>query len=189
MRKKNLLAACLLSMQYYAYDAWYRVLCLGDCAKSQKKHKGKQKDSQRDTQHIVTQTHTCARELCMLVCAKICKLSVATFVLAVFWCRKRKKQAKTVRIHIIWAGDCGKQSAEKTSIRPVVQSVSPQYVCMCECLRVCLCLSADQACSPLFVLSLSRLLCCFVLFLARLVSIFTLLCCWLLIEFCSILRL
>lgn len=163
--KKNLLAACLLSMQYYAYDAWYRVLCLGDCAKIQKKkHKGKQKDSQRDTQHIVTQTHTCARELCMLVCAKICKLSVATFVLAVFWCRKRKKQAKTVRIHIIWAGDCGKQSAEKNEYTPrctVSQSAICVHVWVFACLPVSECRSSLL--SPLCSLPLSSpLLFCFV---------------------------
>jgi len=65
----------------------------------------------------------------MLVCAKICKLSVATFVLAVFWCRKRKKQAKTVRIHIIWAGDCGKQSAEKNEYTPRC-TVSQSAICV-----------------------------------------------------------
>lgn len=167
--KKNLLAACLLSMQYYAYDAWYRVLCLGDCAKIQKKkHKGKQKDSQRDTQHIVTQTHTCARELCMLVCAKICKLSVATFVLAVFWCRKRKKQAKTVRIHIIWAGDCGKQSAEKNEYTPrctVSQSAICVHVWVFACLPVsaCVCVPIKPALPSLFSPSLvsSVVLFCF----------------------------
>lgn len=168
MRKKEF-ACCML-----AFNAILRIRRVVPralfgrlCQKPKKKHKGKQKDSQRDTQHIVTQTHTCARELCMLVCAKICKLSVATFVLAVFWCRKRKKQQKLYVYTLFGLAIVESKAPKKTSIRPVVQSVSPQYVCMCECLRVCLCLPVSvcrsSLLSPLCSLPLSSpLLFCFV---------------------------
>jgi len=120
----------------------------------------------------------------MLVCEKICKLSVATFVLAVFWRRKRKKRAKTVRIHIILAGDCGKQSAEKNEYTP--RCTASESVCgACVCVFVRRSSQLSRPSAPLLRLPLF----CFVLFLTRLVSIFTLLCCWLLIEFRSSLRL